>query len=756
MKEFLIFQFQDNQHFDIPTSVTVIFCHQKDYASQQNISDEVKLFFQEHTISDKLLVILPAFASSSFKSFFADGKEETFKRIPSKGAGYLDSSFFIYEFDQNGVVTPVDRRISEDEDGFFGLLFRCGNCEVFVKGNGLVESSSDHHFVFPSGKHSAKFIRTGNILVNSPEIFFLAFQLLRFIGKVNHIYCDTSSINVLPYATLELKRRFGRKFTSPTINSFASYSVFEARKIPFQKDSLVLVSASTSGNIIERLLKDKLAVREQILVLYFLGSDHQYNAHSSSILCNLTRSQNFTQGVDKFETFKTEDKCDLCIGFSRPVAVLGDVFLTIQSRIQTVLISTDHCPKYLNSFVKNYRGRKAENVVIKTYYKENDPNQDYEVFIDTKRLFNKMTSGEFPEYARKINRLINVSIPANVKYLLHLPDEGSKILADYILSRINCTVLPEIIHIGEIDKVKDKEGSAVVVASSIVTGRHLLHVSRSLRKSDKLSIIYFLGVSRAASELYSTTLKSNLVRGKDSSDLRPVIAVEELTCSNEKNITSWRDERVFWENVIDQTNDTEQINVFAKARRHQLLSNKETIGLFDNVFLPKTNGTALQLRKGFAFWNFDYKEAEIFQSEVYFTISSIINNLEHKDAHEKGSLRQTNYIRNLLSPDNFHRYNDGIIQAAILRSGRAECFAYDLDSELSLKMKSILESMIDEHDKDHGEGLLEFLLAIGSKKLRLKHNDLIAVLNATELIEVPLINQMARHVRAAVIPGVKS
>lgn len=753
MKDFLIFQYLDDQCFESQTSISVIFAHQREYDNQQNISDEIKFFFQDHSFSDKLVVIIPEYATDSFKQFFISGKEDTFNRIPSKGDKYFDSNYFVYSFDRDGQLKSLVNQISEDQNQFFTHLFRSGNSEIFRKGNGLVESSSDHHFVFPSGKHSAKFIRTGNILINSPEIFFLTIQLFKYIKGKNFIYCDTSSINVLPYALLELKRRFGKKFKSPTINSFSSYEVFESRKIPFSKDSLVLISASTSGNIIDRLLQDRLAERDQILVLYFIGPPEKYGSHSSNILCNLTLGDDFKSGIEQFATHKNEIDCKLCTDHSRPIAVLGDVFLTIQPRIQSVLLSTDHQPKFLSNFIMNYRGKKEDDVLIKVFYKEDDANNDYEVFLDTKKLFSKMVLGLFPKYLEKLNRLINVYIPANVKYLIHLPDEGSKILAEYISKGINCAVAPEVLHIKNLANVLDKTGSVVIVASSIVTGRHLLHISRALRSNDKLSIIYFVGVSRTANEKYTATLRSNLSRGKDLSDTRPVISIEELNCPNEKANSSWKVERKFWESIIDKAEDTDELYKFAKARRQILLKNKETIGLCNEAFLLKFNNERLRLRKGFAFWNFKYSEAETFQSEVYFTIASIINNLEHKDTNEKYSLKQTNYIRNLISPDNFHRYNDGIIQAAILRAGQSECFAYDLDKDSSLKMRTILESIVDEFDKDHGEGLMEFLLAIGVKKLRLRFNDLTEILNACSSVENKIVSSMAKHIQKSLIHG---
>ena len=131
---------------------------------------------------------------------------------------------------------------------------------ILGKNNGgLVESTSDHHIVFPSKKHCSKFIRTGNVLINQSEVFFIAVQLLKHTTNRNIIFCDTSSINVLPYAVFEIRRRFKIEFDCPIVYSFESYDGIEKRESNFPPESLILISSSTSGNIIERILKKNRA-----------------------------------------------------------------------------------------------------------------------------------------------------------------------------------------------------------------------------------------------------------------------------------------------------------------------------------------------------------------------------------------------------------------------------------------------------------------------------------------------------------------
>ena len=122
-----------------------------------------------------------------------------------------------------------------------------------------------------------------------------------------------------------------------------------------------------------------------------------------------------------------------------------------------------------------------------------------------------------------------------------------------------------------------------------------------------------------------------------------------------------------------------------------------------------------------------------------------MNQLYNNPIDSERTLKQSNYVRNLLSPDNFQRFNDGIIQASILRAGKIEFFAYDLDKESSIKMKTLINSMVDNYKNTHGEALLEFLLAIGTRKLRLKKKDLKSVLNYCVQIDNPLLRQFSTY-----------
>lgn len=751
MKNYFIFQYVDLISSEDITKVTVIYVHQETINSQNTLAQEINKFFQKNSLTDKLVILLPEYIDAKSKSFFLENCEETFIRIPGKSKEYFDENLIVYSFNCKGETSRLSGKQPINEIKFIKTLFRNGNTIIFQKNGGIVESTADHHFVFPSNKHCSKFLRTGNILINQSEVFFIAIQLLSFFDDIKYVYCDTSSINTLPYAVLELKRRFDIRFSSPTIFSFSSYDLFETHEQKFPHDSLILISSSTSGNIIDRIIKEHRAEKEQIKVLFFLGTDDKYLSKKENIICNLTFQENiFPNGEEIFESSENSVDCKLCANNSRPIHIRGDVFLTIQPKVYKHLLTvkTECIPTNINPFVDEFRDKTNENPVIKVFHKDNNPNANYEIYFDFINLISKIDN--YSKYRNSLNKLINKHIPANTKYIIHLPDEGSLKLSEYILDKIPKTISPKLVNIENdfITHLSNSDiGSVLVVASCITTGKKLLQISRLMRKFENLDLIYFVGIFRPNNESFATDLINDLKKGKNKSDEKPFIAVETLNASIVQQNSSWANEIKFTEKLLAEVEDESQLYIFFNDRFDTLRKNKNSRGLTDDVFLNKYDNSKLYLRKSFAFWKFNYNEKDIRQSEVYFTISSIINNLENHDINTHPSLKQTNYVRNLLSPRNFHRFNDGIIQASLLRSSKIDYLSYDLDEEANLQMKEFLLTIISKYDSEDGEALLEFLLAIGMKKLKLKNSDIKIILEEAILCDNIIVSEFATYIR---------
>ena len=78
----------------------------------------------------------------------------------------------------------------------------------------------------------------------------------------------------------------------------------------------------------------------------------------------------------------------------------------------------------------------------------------------------------------------------------------------------------------------------------------------------------------------------------------------------------------------------------------------------------------------------------------------------------------------VLSVETFSRYNDGIIQASFLRAAHPIEINYRDTPVESRLMLDLLRQMIRYADRQQGEALAEFLLAIACGRLRLVEGDL--------------------------------
>lgn len=728
MKDYFIFTYKDKFNFKGgEKSVAVLFIPESSIR-RSTLVQGLETFNQEKVLTDRFVVIVPTYASESLIENLSTDVISSFGRVVGFDKAYSESNYSVYQFDDKGYLLKTFGTLTglKNKANFFSTLFRHGNYHIFKTKGGLIESNPDHHFVFPSGKHSEKFIRTANVLRDSNEIFFLALQLLEKFDGIETVYCDTASINVLPFAVFEIFNRF-KKEVEIRVKSFESYKLFEDFNQIFNPNSIVLISSSTSGNIIDRLREKQIVKDNLIIVLFFLGNKESYIKHKSNIFCNLTKSKEFDVGFEPFKTFRNSLECDLCFNHSQPVTIQSDVFLNIEPKFNLVVLKKTDAPGFLSRFIENHRALNEDSNIFKVHYRDiEEEDLNYEIYLDFSQLLKNLDSQYYPQsYHKKLRKITNAHIPLNTKYLLPLRDPGSKELAEMILRDNSWVKKPEMIDINNPEGIDSEvSGTLVVVGATYVTGRHYFFINRLLRNFPKLSVVYFIGIARSISKQFSDNIKSNLGIGEYGGKTFPVINVDEIYIPQGKGRNSWAKESLYVRKLLGEIDSSSELHKFFDKRNKTLLNSRGKKGLCNDTFLPTVTGKTLCLRKGFVYWNFEVKPETTFQPQVYFTISSVINRLRNEPLNAERSLNQSTYVRNLISAETFNRFNDGIIQASILRAADYRMLSYDLDENQSLAMTVFLKSLIDKYDEDHGEALPEFLLAIGIKKLRLKRLDL--------------------------------
>lgn len=718
-------------------TATVLFCEGSSGLRLTNLSAEIQLYYELHEQTDELFVIGGKNINSDLIKAFIDNKEDTYRYIPKSNRENLIENTSIFTFDEKGTCSAIYSKESRHTT-LPDQILNEGLLTIFTKRGGLIESNAGHHYIFPSGKHCGKFLRTGNILLHSAEIFFIAFTLLSIFDPNRHqnIYCDTSSINTLAFALQELRRRLlptGEKFTMVPVDSFSSYEGLVKVTSKRLEKSLILISASTSANILQRINNaHPILDKQDMKILFYLGPEEQYSYNKAQILCNLTKYDNQSNGIEIYTTYHASD-CALCNEGSHAIKINGDVFLPENPKIELLSITAKDPPVGMSDFMRQFQSSNVTNEhFVKVNYKENnDPELKYEIYLDMFHVISSIINGtnRYKSFHEKLDDYINQHIPSNTRYFVCLPDEGSIVLAGYILSTIGCNYvqerLPRILKFDETDAIsKEDEGSIVIVASCVAKGKNLLYLSRAFRRHDKLKLVYFIGISRMTNDQIQGFLKSNLKHGKYGGETYSYYTIETFNCTNEVKDTAWARERKFLLKFQEFVDDEDLFNEI--QTRISYLENsvsRTEKGMANGLFFNSVfDGAPLHLRKNYAFLKYTEYHGNVSQADVYFTVNAIVHKLRNNKSSPK--LQQTEYVRILLDPLNFNRFNDGIIQASFLRSCNINELCYHIYPPASFEIMGILETLIKYHNSEQGEALLEFLYALACGQMTMKDEHL--------------------------------
>lgn len=141
-------------------------------------------------------------------------------------------------------------------------------------------------------------------------------------------------------------------------------------------------------------------------------------------------------------------------------------------------------------------------------------------------------------------------------------------------------------------------------------------------------------------------------------------------------------------------------------------------------YLQTVSGNDLQLTSGFVFWNpSSQTRADSNNAAVSFLAMSaaLQNAREHGEAGSRLSSSMHETV--VLDVENFLRFNDGVLQASLLRAAYAHELDYSGSPELSEMLREFLEKVFLNASRPYGEASLEFGLALATQRLRLTAAD---------------------------------
>lgn len=610
----------------------------------------------------------------------------------------------IYEYDSYGSVTLKNTLRNEErlpQELPLETLRRQGMTILFRRRNGLVEAGPTAHFVKPSGSKDSQFLLGAHALSDSAEIYFVAFWILKHISTydIAYIQVDTSGI-----ASVGLALSLLRKDFNPVIRTFESYDGLDKFDEQYDRDDLYLISASQSGSLLEKI-KDKVKNQNLIITLFSLSPN---NNSCGSILCDLQYDS-----IDNVQGYKLSNN-HIDEKATSAINLVGERFMAEVCKPRKILPFKKDSPDVVVKYLENLVGKKVFRV-----FKTGLGGEVRAVWIDVKSLI-KTTA-----FKTWISEVVSSQIPIATKGIVTFSnDPDSNLLYRAIISEVkkqgaslDCAAKLTLNNIQEANALAnwpDKSSAVLIVGGVTGHGAELLSASRALRTfAEKSHRVYITAAAVPSSESSFKILNSNLIFPKHHFG-----SMFQLIIDRVEMISSWKEELA----ELKRNDLPESL----QQRFNEL--NDSSVGLEHNLFLPSPNGP-LFLRKNFAFWT---KELSLKanQADVFTTIAVIIENLRSSDKIALDRrLTNTPYSRSVITAETFARYNDGVIQASILRAAKAVELNYkDSDGDSRLMADLILD-MARLAKQPQGEALSEFLLALKLKRLLLNDGDYQRVIN---------------------------
>tara|TARA_R110002126_G_scaffold274972_1_gene420273 strand:+ start:14270 stop:16444 length:2175 start_codon:yes stop_codon:yes gene_type:complete len=596
-------------------------------------------------------------------------------------------------------------------------------CTHFLeKYDSILKAGEESYFLLPSGVYATHFIRIANIFKESQDINILAIFLLPYLKENPEIiYSDTPTIFPLIYSCILYKNLNQQEPYNPRIKFYSSNKM-SRDDIENNGKSLFIVSTSINGSLPQKL-NDLGVDWSKIIVLFGFDKNDE---HSYSIMNRQTSQEILgSEFVSKEpKEFKKEFP-----NRTFEIKFEDEQFIPSPPVISNFTINLDDAPENLSDLMFNY----LKYDFITCYKGKNSLGKTRDIYIDVKKLFSNLENDDNLNYfEKKTKHLIINKLPINIKKIIYVDNAESKYIADKIKDYYSekHSVKVESVYYKSITLEENlTEASCYLVCSSCVSnGKKLSEVSRKLRTQEHSQIIYFNGFARSMDEKSYKLLMSNLKYGKyNRFETYSFVTIDKFYLPNEDSDSiSWEFEKDLLNKLLHGFNEfetddiiNESTKLFFQKRYNELNSNE---GLVNNVFLNKKDDSRLLLNKNFAFFKFTkWDSEEIQQSKVYFSILSVLHNFRLKK-----KIKQTIYERYILDPENFNRYNDGIIQASILRSANKKELNYQVDEKSSSKIITIINNSIEDIDnKDSAP--YEFLMAICIGKLSLIKIDLISL-----------------------------
>jgi hypothetical protein len=700
--------FEANIHInDVEKEVVVVFSGQSE-GEVIDYSFALETGFKKiPTKPEEVLFVYPNYISERIVDIFKEG-EKAYENIIRYGE---DIPVTMLGFDQFADLTAQavngESLLCSDlyllrnqiiDSGVFNLARK-------RKDQVILKAPSGSVFIKPSNKSYAEFIKASELAVGYSENQFVAFSLLSKAPKnrnIRKIYIDTNSISSFVEAVLYYWTRFSNLDCKPaTYQSYGSYEGKDKAKPDDSSDVWLIISASRSNSMGINMAKDWGLSNDQVLTLLSYTETCEEKVGDETLVDISVLSECATKEKETGSLMK--------------VKVWGENFTAEVKKPNPVLIKATHNTKAIGKWVRpNYNlGLIQCNRLI-------GPNLPLRsVYINCESFFS--IDDKFTQW---LIRVIDWYVPPKIKWLVYREiDSASAKLASIIEQQLHDNGISGFTKI-DIDKAnKNITGDDSVVVAMPVTGsgETLLKLNRNLRISGhKGNRIFISPFVVSSSKTKFDQFQSSLIYGPNEMKYL-FFSFNNIFIGHEGEKNSWEKEL----SVIEYLNGD-----FWEKRASLLRDSKD--GLNGFIGTPSIDSdTKLEFTQDFAFWSKDYVPNKVEHEAVYLTVSSILQGLREKPHTESDTNSLFNYVyqHSVISPDNFTRFNDSLLQSCLWRAANSRELDYRSSPDMSREFCTILERLIDDNADGLHNAAVDLLMGVATGRIQLSPGQLRSLLD---------------------------
>ena len=595
-------------------------------------------------------------------------------------------------------IVAIHRGEEEDgwdiSDGDIHAYAKAAVADIFDDTSTLLKAPHGYLFRKPSGQEERYFIRAGNLLRNPATLSVFNYLLLRVLPPAcSTIYIDSFTILSFALGLKSLVRYFSQHGSGEAnplqIESMHSYKMSKEFRIPNKRDYLILISASTSGGLADKLVAEKEADRERIIHLLGVAPKGSALEHSSIY-------------------FRSVQPAPL-VHHSRGVIEIGtEEFIVAQGSPRAVRISRAHVDRNASKELE----KEFYFDALKLHEPRSNPQTGYSTLSVVAGAEQRRQSPVMGWVAEKLVH----EIPGSVRMVIHLDDGLSKwvsfLLKKELGGRVNVRSATQI-------QTLDLPSSIVVIAFQDDDLEGFRRVNIVLRHKRFVHCHYVVCYAFPNSRPEFQRLKDDLRQSKGlrrgwsnylvlpvgNADLHESFALDGEALSEESVAP-----------LSGVLGDRLVAALYARHRRPTIPQ--------DGLFLPRIDGRPIKLRPGSIFLGVN--EPAACQLTTYAMVSSAMQNARDrgKDGEDGGLTFDENpFVRAVLDPSMFVRFSDGILQASLLRSAHPAELDYSASDDLSGQFATTGLSVIYGCENEVGDAALEFIYALATKKVKLRQAD---------------------------------